>query len=131
MVELVLKITARVNGVPAMVQALAAVMFETRLERACVDCQIYAETGNPRSLRYVEQWSNLQDLEQQMRSHRFGMLLEIMETATHAPNLEIRTISDQRDLEYVRAVRLQSNTKPVLRREPPAPINPTNNPDRK
>jgi hypothetical protein len=105
-VELVLQITARAKGIPAMTQALAAVMFQAKLERACVDCQLYAETGNPQSLRYVEQWSTLQDLEPQLRSQRFGMLLAIMETAPEAPSLEVRTISEQRGLDYIRAVRL-------------------------
>ena len=110
MVELVLKITARAKGIPAMIQALAAVMFQARLERGCVDCQIYAETGNPQSLRYAEEWATVQDLESQLRSQRFGMLLDIMETTPVAPSLEVRTISEQRGLDYVRAVRLGAAT---------------------
>jgi hypothetical protein len=34
------------------------------------------------------------------------MLLAVMETAARAPGLELRTISDQRGLDYVRTVRL-------------------------
>ncbi len=110
MVELVLKITAQAKGVSAMSQALADVMFRARLERGCVDCGLYAETGNPHSFRYVEQWSAPQDLEAQLRSRRFGMLLAIIETAPKAPELEVRTVSDQRGLDYVRAVRLGAGT---------------------
>ena len=91
-----------------MIQALAAVMFQARLDRGCVDCQIYAETGNPQSLRYVEQWASPQDMESQLRSQRFGMLLAIMETAPEAPSLELRTVSEQRGLDYIQAVRLGS-----------------------
>jgi quinol monooxygenase YgiN len=109
-VELVLKITARAKGLPAMIQALAAVMFQARLERGCVDCQLYAETGNPLSLRYVEAWATHRDMESQLRSQRFGMLLAIMETAPEAPNLEVRTVSEQRGLDYIRAVRLGTGT---------------------
>ncbi len=101
MVELVLNITSRANSMPATVQALATVMLQARLQRVCVDCRLYAEIGNPQSLRYVEQWSTLQELESQLRSQRFGMLLAIVETAAEAPELEVRTISEQRDLEYV------------------------------
>jgi len=109
-VELVLKIGARARGVSAMIQALAAVMFEAKLERGCVGCQIYAETGNPQSLCYVEQWTTMQDLETQLRSRRCGMLLAIMETAPEAPSLEVRTISEQRGLDFIRAVRLGAET---------------------
>ena len=91
-----------------MVQALAMVMGQARLQRGYVDCQLYAETGNPRSMVYLEQWVTSHDFEVQARSQRFGMLLAIMETAPEAPALEVRTISEQRGLEYVHSIRLAS-----------------------
>ncbi len=91
-----------------MVQSLVKVMFQARLQRGCVDCRLYAETGNPQSICYLEQWSTREDLESQLRSQRFGMLLAIMETAPQAPTLEVRTIAEQRGLEYVRTIRLAS-----------------------
>ncbi len=109
MIELVLNIASRAGSMPATVQALTNVLLQAKLDRACVDCRLYAEIGNPRSLRYVEQWPTLQELESQLRSQRFGMLLAIMETAPEAPELRVRTISEQRDLEYVSAVRLSPN----------------------
>lgn len=81
-------------------------MSQARVEHACLDCRLYSETGNAKLLRYVEQWPTLPELESQVRSQRFGMLLAIMETAASPPKLEIRTISEQRDLEYVGTVRL-------------------------
>jgi quinol monooxygenase YgiN len=106
MIELVLEITSRAGSLPSTVQALGMVMFQAKMEHACLDCRLYSEIGNPKSLRYVEQWQTLEELESQVRSQRFGMLLAIMETAASPPKLEIRTISEQRDLEYVSAVRL-------------------------
>ena len=95
-----------------MVQALAAVRAQTGSQRGCVDCRLYAETGNPRSLCYVEQWSTVRDLQSQLRSPGFGMLLGIMETAAEAPALEVRTITEQRGLEYVRTIRLPPPADP-------------------
>lgn len=106
MIELVLEITSRSGSLPATVRALRIVMSQARVEHACLDCRLYSETGNAKLLRYVEQWPTLPELESQVRSQRFGMLLAIMETAASPPKLEIRTISEQRDLEYVSAVRL-------------------------
>jgi quinol monooxygenase YgiN len=105
-IELILNINCRPLGIPAMLQALAEVSFRAKLERGCVECQIYARTENRRSLHYVEQWSTSQEFEAQLRSPRFGMLLAIMETAPEAPSLEVRTVSEQRGLDYIRAVRL-------------------------
>ena len=94
----------------ALVHALAEVKFQANLERGCVDCRLYAETGSPPSLHYVEQWSTLEDLESQLRSQRFSMLLALMETASQAPSLEVRTVHEQRGLDYVRAVRLGTSS---------------------
>lgn len=106
MIELVLEISSRSDSLPATVQALTTVMLQARLERACEDSRLYAEIGNPQSLRYVEQWETLQALASQLRSARFGMLLAIMETASEPPELEMRTIADPRGLEFVSALRL-------------------------
>lgn len=106
MIELILNIASRASSMPGTVRALTSVMLQAKLERACLDCRLYAEIGSPQSLRYVEQWPTLQELESQLRSQRFSMLLAIMETAPEPPELEVRTISERRDLEYVSAVRL-------------------------
>ncbi len=104
-----LNIQSSATGMPAMIHALAEVVFQANLERGCVDCRLYAETACPQSLHYVEQWSSPQDFERQVQSHRFGMLLAPMETASQAPFLEVRTVSEQRGLDYVRAVRLSTS----------------------
>ncbi len=117
MIELVLNIASRAGSMPATVQALTNVLLQAKLERACVDCRLYAEIGNPRSLRYVEQWPTLQELESQLRSQRFGTLLAIMETAPGPPELEVRTISEHRDLEYVSAVRLNPDGIAPVKKE--------------
>jgi quinol monooxygenase YgiN len=104
--QLILQIVAPAHAIPAMIQALDSVMFEARLERGLVDCRLCADAANPRALRYVEEWDSERALERQLRSPRFGTLLSLMETASTPPTLEIRTISDCRGWEYVRAKRL-------------------------
>ena len=101
-----------------MAQALTQVMFQAKMQPGYITCQLYAETGNPQSLFYLEQWATREDLETQLESQRFGMLLGIMETASALPHLEIHTISDQRGLEYVEAIRLRSGTNAVESRLP-------------
>lgn len=104
--ELLLRISATAKGLVPMVQSLAKVMFQSKLERGCVDCRLHAETGDPQSLLYVEQWATQRDFESQLLSRRFATLLAIMESAPQAPELEVRTVSEQRGLDYVRSVRL-------------------------
>ncbi|HRZ54590.1 MAG TPA: hypothetical protein P5525_03915 [Candidatus Paceibacterota bacterium] len=106
MTELLLRISAKAKGLAPMIQSLAKVMFQAKLEPGCVDCRVYVETENPQSLVYVEQWVTQQDFESGLVSRRFGTLLSIMESARQAPELEVRTVSEQRGLDYVRSVRL-------------------------
>ncbi len=106
MTELLLRISATAKGLAPMVQSLAKVMFQAKLERGCVDCRLYAETGDPQSLLYLEQWATQQDFELELLSRRFATLLAIMESAPQAPELEVRTVSEQRGLDYVRSIRL-------------------------
>ena len=106
MTELLLRITARLNGMAPMVQSLAKVMFQAKLEPACTDCRLYSENGKPQSLLYVERWATARDFEVQLRSKRFGTLLAIIESASQPPELEVRTVSEQRGLDYVSRIRL-------------------------
>jgi len=106
MVELVLNLRARPTGIPAMVRALTQLRVQGEWERGCAGCWLYTDTAKPESLHYVERWSTSREFEVQLRSPRFGTLLSLMETAREAPDLEVRTVSEQRGLEYVRAVRL-------------------------
>ncbi len=108
MTELLLRITAKPNGLAPMVQSLAKVMLQAKLERGCVDCRLYAETGNPQSFLYVEQWATPEVFEAHLRSQRFGTLLAIIESGAQPPELEVRTVSEQRGLDYVSSIRLPS-----------------------
>ncbi len=92
-----------------MIHALSELMFQAKLERGCLDCRLFVEHAKRQSLHYVEQWSSLQDFEKQLRSERFSMLLALMEMSSQAPWLEIRTVSEQRGLDYVQALRLGSD----------------------
>jgi quinol monooxygenase YgiN len=106
MEELVLKITASKKSIAALVQALETIMFQARIGEGYVDCRLFTEIGDPRSFCYVEQWATLEDMESQIRSNRFGKLLATMETAPVAPSLKIRTISEERGLDNIKAIRL-------------------------
>lgn len=53
MIRIILKIMPKVKSCNLMAQALASIMFKTKLERGCIDCQYYAERENPRLIRYA------------------------------------------------------------------------------
>ncbi len=93
-----------------MVKALRSIMLPARAERGFVSSCIYQEVDQPEALCYVEEWASPAQMEDQIRSRRFGRLLAVMETAPRPPVLEIRWMSETRGLDYVGAIRLGSGT---------------------
>ena len=94
-----------------MVQALRSIMLPARAERGFVSSCIYQEVDKPEALCYVEEWAELAQLEEQIRSRRFGRLLAVMETAPKQPVLEVRSISETRGLDYISSLRLGSGPR--------------------
>jgi quinol monooxygenase YgiN len=93
-----------------MVQALRSIMLSARAERGFVSSRIYQEVDQPEALCYVEEWADLAQMEEQIRSRRFGRLLAVMETAPKQPVLEVREMSETRGLDYIGSLRLGSGS---------------------
>jgi quinol monooxygenase YgiN len=91
-----------------MVKALRSIMLPARAERGFVSSRIYQEVDNPEALCYVEEWASPAQMEEQIRSRRFGRLLEVMEAAPRKPVLEVRSMSETLGLDYISTIRLGS-----------------------
>ena len=98
-----------------MVAALRSIMLPARAERGFISSRIYQEVDRPEALCYIEEWASPAQMEEQIRSRRFGRLLAVMETACKQPLLEVRSMSETRGLDYIRTLRLGSGAyaKPV------------------
>ena len=106
MIELRLEIRPKAEHKAEMVNALWVIMQPARMESGFAASRIYQEVEDPESLCYMEEWDTLEQMEQQIRSRRFGSLLTLMETVPHPPVLEIRSISEIRGLDYISTLRL-------------------------
>ncbi len=89
-----------------MVRALRSIMLPARAERGFISSSIYQEVDSPETLCYVEEWASPAQMEDQIRSRRFGRLLAVMETAPKKPVLEVRSMSETQGLDYISAIRL-------------------------
>jgi quinol monooxygenase YgiN len=104
-VQLLLRLTSRPGRLQQTVQALQAVMLPARLERGAAHTHISSDVGDGNVLCYVEEWPDVDKLNEQIRSPRFDRMLALMETAAEAPTLEFRFVSEVRGLDYVAEVR--------------------------
>lgn len=105
-VQLQLRIISAAGRIQQTIQALRSLMVPAQLDRGCSGCWLYVDNMNSRCLCYVEEWASPADLEREICSARFTLLLSVMEAAPKAPSLEFRFISQTRGLDYVKEIRL-------------------------
>ncbi len=108
MVQLLLRLTAPPGRLQQTLVALRAVELPVRLTRWKVRTHLSQETENNHVLNYVEEWADVEELNEQIQSPRFAQLLALMETAAEAPSLQFLFVSEIRGLDYVAQVRGES-----------------------
>jgi quinol monooxygenase YgiN len=89
-----------------LMDALRTVM-PSRREPGCLGCELLLTTdpAAPSRLRYVEQWSSVDDLRGQVGSDRFSRLLEALEHASAPPEICFDLDGQQRGLEFIAEIR--------------------------
>ena len=105
MFQLNLRMRVRPDHAEEAIRALRFIIIAARAERGFIDSRIFQEAGNPEVICLEEDWSTEPVLKSHMRSSCFTDLLMLMETATEAPVLEVRSVREVYGLEYVEAVR--------------------------
>lgn len=110
MIQLFLRLTARVGEVREVTEALRSVMLPARLARGCSRVELCAEVERPEVLCYLEEWDIEEEFQGELRMARFNRLLEVMECASEPPFLELRFVTARRGLEYVEAARCGTST---------------------
>jgi quinol monooxygenase YgiN len=101
MVQLLVKLVAREEGVHELVLALRAVMRGAHQARGCRFAEISQSANDTRRVDYLEEWDDEDELREQFGSQRFLHLLELIETAAERPVVEFRKISKVSGLEYI------------------------------
>jgi quinol monooxygenase YgiN len=87
------------------VSALQALMLATRAQPGCAGCTLSTEVQKRVVIHYTEEWESEDDLTRQLRSDRFGVLLELMERASEYPTVEFALSESTRGLDYAEEVR--------------------------
>jgi len=78
-------------------------MWGARQARECSFASVYCSGTEGRSIAYLEEWDDEQELRRQFGSERFVQLLALLETAAERPVVEFRVISAIYGLEYITA----------------------------
>jgi quinol monooxygenase YgiN len=107
-VQLTVRLVAAPDRVDDIVRTLLrVVMLPAQQLPGCHFAQVYQRINEPHRVDYVEEWDDLAGLRPQLRCERFSRLLEVVEMAAEAPEVEFRSISETNGIDYVATQRAQ------------------------
>ena len=102
MVQLTVRLLAAPDRVDGIVRTLLRVVMRPAQQLSgCHFAQVYQRVDEPQRVDYVEEWDDLAALRPHLNCERFSRLLELIEMATEAPEVEFRCISETHGIDYV------------------------------
>lgn len=102
MVQLTVRLVAVPDRVDDIVRTLLRVVMRPAQQLpGCHFAQVYQRVNEPLRIDYVEEWDDLAALRPQLSCERFSRLLEVVEMAAEAPEVEFRYISETHGIDYV------------------------------
>ena len=107
-VELTVRLVAAPDRVDDIVRTLVlVVMLPAQQLPGCRFAQVYQRVREPLRVDYVEEWDDLAGLRPELSGERFGRLLQVVEMAAEAPEIEFRSIAETHGVDYVATQRAQ------------------------
>jgi quinol monooxygenase YgiN len=88
-----LRMTVAARQKEELIQALSSLLRPARAEKGFICGHLALDVFDSNALIYEERWQTNEDLEVQLQSARFGMLLALMKTAAERPSLEFHFVS--------------------------------------
>jgi quinol monooxygenase YgiN len=102
MVQLTVRLVAAPDRVDDIVRTLIrAVMRPAQQLAGCHFAQVYQRVAEPQRIDYVEEWDDLAAFRPHLNCERFSRLLELIEMAAEAPEVEFRCISETHGIDYI------------------------------
>jgi len=116
----VVQFTVRLVAAPGRVDDIVrtllwVVMLPAQQLPGCHFAQVYQRINEPQKVDYVEEWDDAAGLRPQLSCERFSRLLELVEMAAEAPEVEFRWISETYGMDYIatqRAVQAGGDVEP-------------------
>ena len=102
MVQLTVRLVAAPDRVHDILRTLLHVVVRPAQQLAgCRFAQVYQRLDAPLLIDYFEEWDDMATFRPHLNCERFSRLLELIEMAAEAPEVEFRCISETHGLDYV------------------------------
>lgn len=90
-------------------QTLLSMIEPTGKEAGCMGYSVFCDIEDKSLLSLLEEWKTRKDLDNHIRSHRFGVLLGIKTLLCEPLKIEIHTVSQSEGMEAIVAARVKSS----------------------
>ena len=90
-------------------QTLISMIEPTGKETGCLSYTVLRDVEDESLYTVLEAWESREDLDQHVRSHRFGVLLGIKTLLFEPLNIQIHTISQSEGTKAIYAIRSTKN----------------------
>ena len=73
-------------------QTLLSMIESTRKERGCLSHHVFRDIEDKNGFSLIDEWETREDLDQHIRSAKFGVLLGAKSLLCEPPNIQIHTV---------------------------------------
>jgi quinol monooxygenase YgiN len=86
-------------------QTLLSMIESTGKEKGCLSHQVFRDIEEENVFSLIDEWETRADLDQHIRSAKFGVMLGTKSLLCEPPNIQIHTVSDSEGMAAVNAAR--------------------------
>ena len=90
-------------------QTLLSMIESTGKERGCLSHHVFRDIEDENGFSLIDEWETREDLDQHIRSAKFGVLLGIKGLLCEPLKIQIFMVSDSEGIEAVNPVRKKQN----------------------
>ena len=105
MVIMTLRLTVPPEKTVEAIEIIKSMAGPISAEPDCKHVCLYSDINNDDALMLVEEWESQEVIDQHIQSDEFRKLLELMELAGHAPEINFNTVSDSAGFEFIERLR--------------------------
>jgi quinol monooxygenase YgiN len=87
------------------IQTLLSMIEATVKERGCLSHHIFRDIEDENAFSLIDEWETREDLEQHLKSAKFGVLLGTKSLLREPPNIQIHTVSGSEGMAAIIASR--------------------------
>jgi len=86
-------------------QTLLSMIEPTGKEAGCLNYAVFCDIEDKNRFSLLEEWESREDMDQHIRSHRFGVLLGTKALLSEPPKIQIHTVCQSEGMETIHAAR--------------------------